>query len=308
MNSRNKILIISLAGLLVMSLLLAWFGREGGKSEVDKQMFRVVDSEKIDQVILKSPSSQVDLKFENSRWRVNGQWDADPQMIKVLFAMLRQVEPRRPVAAQLRDSVRGAMSQSGVRVTLFAEGINRMTFYEAGNDQKTETYFIKDGDEQPWLVAIPGYRVYVGGVLELDDYGWRNKRIFDFRWNTFKSLTASYPGEPAQGFEVEMKDHFFGIKGIDADTTKLNNYLDAVSLLFASRYLRDAGADSVSGRKIGAHIEVKDIGNRIYTLDIFAPAAGDKEIFGKTGAGDVVAFERRSLSDILRRKTWFLPR
>lgn len=309
MNALNKSLIVSLLALLLLSTGLWWAGRDEGRGEFDRQMFRAGESEKIDHVTLQSSSLNIDLKFENSRWYVNQKWEADQQMIKVLFAMLRQVEPRRPVSAGMRDSLRNALINSGVKVTLSSSGVDLMTFYAGGNAAKSEAYFVKEGEGQPYVVIIPGYRVYVSGVLELDEGGWRNKRVFDFNWRNFRSLKASYPKEPQQGFEVEMKDHYFGIKGMTADTTKLNNYLDAVSLLFASRYVpKGPVSDSLAGREVGARIEILDIGDRSYSLDIFAPGKEDQEIFGRKADGEVVAFEKRSLSEILRRRTWFVAR
>ncbi len=40
---------------------------------------------------------------------------------------------------------------------------------------------------------IPGYRVYVSGIFELDESGWREKRVFAFNWQNFQKLDAHFP-------------------------------------------------------------------------------------------------------------------
>jgi hypothetical protein len=159
------------------------------------------------------------------------------------------------------------------------------------------------------VVIIPGYRVYVSGILQLPEGGWRNKRIFEFNWRNFKSLEAVYPGERGQGFRIEMKKRYFGIDGMErVDTTKLNDYLDDVSLLLATRFVDpgDKIADSVMTKGPTARIAIQDIANRTYTLELFAPRKNDVEVYGRMADGQVVAIDRDAISAIARRRTYFV--
>ena len=65
------------------------------------------------------------LSFENGKWRVNENWDADSRMIKVFFATISQVEPRRPVAAVVTDSIKKELEKNGVHVTMSAGGLKK---------------------------------------------------------------------------------------------------------------------------------------------------------------------------------------
>src|SRR5436190_17186899 len=105
-------LIISLTILIAMSAGLYFFGREESRPEIKRDYFKAITSEKVDHVMLQSQSGTVDLKFENRRWRVNDKWDADMQMIKLLFATLSQTEVRRPVANNIKDSVAQTLSET----------------------------------------------------------------------------------------------------------------------------------------------------------------------------------------------------
>jgi Domain of unknown function (DUF4340) len=279
------------------------------RPDVNPDLFKLAETENIDHVVLQSTGKTIDLKFENNHWKVNNTWEADTRMIKVLFATLKQVEPRRPVAASLRDSVKSLLEQKGIRVSLSGGGVSK-SFLSGGNTLKTETWFLKDGDSQPYSMIIPGYRVYVAGILELDESGWRNKRIFDFNWQNFKSLTSGYPKDPKQGFEIGRKDRSLGIKDMpEADTTKLNNYVDAVSLLFATRFVPAGQSKTDSLVKVApaVKIEITDIANRSYVLELFAPGKKDSEIYGRLGDGQMVALDKSSVAEIVRRREYFLP-
>lgn len=295
----------SLVALLIVSAGLAWLSREEERAAVDENAFAIAETEKINRVTLSRATDTVRLAFDGSRWTVNGR-EADVQMIKVLMATLRQAQPHRPVATRIADSVTAQLDRRGTRVLVEQTDGQQLNFIAGGNRGKTEAWFMKEQDRQPYSMIIPGYRVYVSGIFELDASGWRNKRIFDFNWRNFKSLTSTYPKEPASGFTVEMKQRYFGIRGLDpVDTTKLNDYLDAVSLLVAKRFV--PAADTVGRGAPAARLEIFDIADRRYALDLYAPKDEEPEAFGRLGDGQWVAFDRADVVAIVRRKGWFVP-
>ncbi len=295
---------------MMSSCLIFFLNHKEAKTEIDQGIFKISQFEKIDQVILVSPMGKINLKYDGSRWRVNEKWDADPKMITLLFATLQQAAPKRPVASSMKDSVNQQLSMHGIQISLIENGNTKMNFLAGGNAIKTETWFQKEGDLQPYVMNIPGYRVYVAGVLELDENGWRSKRIFDFTWRNFKSLSSRYLKEPKQSFEIILKDRYFGIKDLAAvDTTRINDYLDAVSLLFASKFV-SAGQpkmDSLVATEPAVRIEIKDIASRVYILELFTPRKGDNEVYGRLADGQIVALEKSKIAEIVRRRDYFLP-
>ncbi|MBL7846971.1 MAG: hypothetical protein JNL40_05850 [Cyclobacteriaceae bacterium] len=311
MNSqRNKFLALSLASLVILSAVLLTLSREEDRLEIDPSLFAIAETEKIDEVRFVRAGDTVDLSFDGTRWKVNHQWDADVQLIKVLMATLRQAQPHRPVASVLLDTVNDRLARKGTHVIVSAAGATQLDFIAGGNDSKSEAWFKKTGEEQPYSMIIPGYRVYVSGIFELGASGWRNKRIFDFNWRNFKSLTATYSREPKEGFSIEMKQRYFGIKGMEeADTTRLNDYLDAVSLLLAKRFVdRDhPKGDSLLRTGPVARLEIRDIADRIYGIELFAPGKEDSEVLGRLLDGQWVVFDRSEVPAIVRRRSFFLP-
>ncbi|CAN5489732.1 hypothetical protein BH09BAC3_BH09BAC3_33150 [soil metagenome] len=307
---RNKYLLASFVFLTIVSAALLFLSREGIRPVINKDLFRV-DTDKIDEVILQSPTAKVQLKFESNQWKVNDKWGADAGMIKVLFATLKQIEPRRPVASVIKDSIRNMLEQKGVKVTLSGSDVSTEVFYAAGNTLKTETWFMKADDPQPYTMVIPGYRVYVAGILELDESGWRNKRIFDFNERNFKALSFAYVKDPKQNFEIELKGRELSIKNMQSfDSVKLDGYLGAVSLIFASRFIAPdaSGLDSLVSTPPEIRIEIKDIASRTFSLELFAPKVNDPEVYGRLGDGQLVAIDRDAAADIVRSREYFLKK
>jgi len=276
---------------------------------VDKNIFKVVDQTKIDRVILKKQDEQVELHYNGSKWMVNNTFEADRQLIEVLFATLLQAEPRRPVAQRQLDSVNQRLLHQGTTVKLYEGEELRKDFLVSGNDRKSETYYELAGESSPYLITIPGYRVYVAAIFELASLDWRDKRIFNFNWQNFKRLTATYKGNEKESFAISFQDAYFGLEGnSQADTTKLNDYLDAVSLIQAIRYLpqgESTAYDSILTTLPYYSIEATDIANRNYRLDLYSPKRGEAVVLGKMGEGPAVLIRLEDFIRIDRKKSHF---
>lgn len=290
-------------------IVIILFGNSTSTIEVDKNLFKVDDQTKIDRVVLKRSNEEIEFHYNGSKWMINRSFEADRQLIQVFFATLLQAEPRRPVALKLKDSVHQQIIQRGVDVALYEGELLVKNFKVAGNDRKTETFYELGGDNSPYLVTIPGYRVYVAAIFELSALDWRDKRIFNFNWQNFKRLTATIHENDKESFAISFQDKFFGMEGNPkADTTKLNDYLDAVSLVQVKRYLPDGESpryDSMLATRPYCTIEVSDIANRGYRLDLYQPAKQDEVILGKMGDGQAVLIGREDFTRLDRKKSHF---
>lgn len=306
-EKKNKRLVILLVVLLMAIVTTYWLEQSTVTNAIDKNLFRPADLNTIDEVRLQNGGTELRLTFRNNRWTLNDQYAADPSMIEVLFATLQQAEPKRPVPASQRDSIESFLRKSGVKVSLFAEGDVQKTFYAGGNANKTQAVFAPDGDGSPYVMTIPGYRVYVAGVFELDESGWRDKRIFSFNWRNFQQLESHFPEKPGEDFKVALQGQFFSIPGLaQVDTTRLNNFLDDVSLLAADDFIRsDKQLDSLAGTAPIVSITVKDVGGRQYSLSVFRPVGGRKNFPALVNETQWAIFRKEKIAGILRPKNFF---
>lgn len=308
-KKRNIRLLLSLVALTCLTSVAYFISKKEAYTVANPDMFKVEDFKTIDRILLESKTDTVNIAFDGTRWRLNNEHNADRQMIDLLFATLQQVTPKRPLATNVRDSVARNLITNGVRVSLYrGEGLQK-TFYAGGNPQKSQAYFVDPETSTPYLMAIPGYRVYAAGILELDKNGWRDKYAFGFNWRNFERMEVSFPAKPSDNFAVSMTDDFFGIEGVQAtDTSRLNTFLDNVSLLMVSQYLKkeEINTDSLSHEQPDIRIVVKDIGKREYSLSIYLTPEDTKEIIGLLNDIQPVLFNYRDIRNIVKPKSHFL--
>jgi hypothetical protein len=303
-EKRNKRLLITLVVLLAATAATVWYGKRDNTFEVDDTIFRKADLREVNEVVLQSPAGKIDLKYLGSAWKVNEVYNADRNMIEVLFATLGQAKPKRPVAQSQQDSISKAIEKSGVKVSLISGGKTVEEFFAGGNEAKTQAYFKSVEAGTPYVMSIPGYRVYVSGIFELNEKGWRDKYVFGFNWRNFKNLEARFPKREADNFLVEMDDNFFGIKGVQTDTAKMNNFLDAVSLLTVDEYIDPSPTlDSLSQKDPLFVLTITDIAEKKYELKIFS--ADSRQFFGQVG-NDWSVLHENKIRAILHPKRYFL--
>lgn len=306
----NIRLTILLAILISITTAFYFFIQSDGRLEVNKDLFRIENYTKVDRVLMETSGRKIELNYNGTTWKVNGNHDADRQLITVLFATLQQAEPKRPVASNETEAVANRLVREGVKVSLLEGGEVRKVLHAGGNPEKTLTYFYQEGD-RPWVVTIPGYRIYVASILELDENGWRDKRVFNFNWRNFKTLTVTFPSDGKENFQVSQRGRYFDIVGMEADTTRLNNFLDDVSLLVGDQIISpDAFPryDSLLTTAPMMKMVINDIANRTYELELFKGVTGDAALLGQVNGVEAMLFDRKKIFSIAKNKSYFQRR
>ncbi|HMG91795.1 MAG TPA: DUF4340 domain-containing protein [Chryseolinea sp.] len=306
-EKRNKRLAILLVVLLGTTASVYWFGKYETGYEVDPAMFKQVDLNTVDEVVLESSSGKIDLKYEGARWKVNEKFNANSDRINVLFATLQQAEAKRPVALSLQDSLSAVLQETGVKVSLRTAGEVNEVFYAGGNGSKNQAYFLQENTTVPYIVTIPGYRVYVSGIFELAESEWRDKYVFGFNWRNFQRLETRFPTNPANDFVVEMDNGLPVLRGIqEVDTTKLNSLLDDISLLMVDDF-RPANSSLDSLAKTGPIVSVLvlDIGGREYRLQLYRGDDNSRDYFGIINGTQWARFDTDKIAAIVRGRNFF---
>lgn len=302
---KNKILLFSLVFISVLTAGFYWFTTSPGTERVDPTLFQVPELARVDKVVLQSPGDTLRLELSDGRWKVNQEYKADRNMIDVLFATLQQAVPKRSVGASLTDSVRSHLRREGVTVSLFVGSEEVANFVAGGNPSKTLSFFWDPQRQDIFVMMIPGYRVYVSGIFELEETGWWEKRVFDFNWRNFVSLQVNFPSKPEESFSVTRRGNEFLVDGMLPDTARLNTFLDDLSLLQVSRFQKSERiADSLETQEPFAGFIVTDVASRKYTLKIFKPEANGP-VQGFVDENQPALFERREIEYLLRPKAYF---
>jgi hypothetical protein len=309
MQRKRNIQLLFALGYLIATTVLVWFFFNRKREDVvDKNIFKVEDLKQIDKIVLTKNEKPIELKFDGARWRVNNQL-ADRSMIDVLFATLQQAEPKRAVSEAVEDSINALLKDEGVKVSLYSADDLQKEFLAGGNTKKTQAYFKSPGEDESYVVVIPGYRVYTSGIFELEESGWKDKYVFNFNWKNFQTLKSVTPGFPKNDFEIGMGKTYFEVKGLTAvDTTKLNDYLDAISFLTVDQFINKEevkGYDSLITGEAFLELQVSDVSGKIYSLSFYE--TGDKtNVLGIIQGSQPAFFDKRKIAGILKKRDWFI--
>lgn len=304
-QKRNIRLLISLVVLTASVFLISWLGHKP-THQIDKELFKVADQTQIDKVVFESGNRKLELKFSGTKWWVSDK-EADRQLIKVFFATILQAEPKRKISNSPLDSLKKQFAQR-TKLTLWMGDQVAKEFYVAGNPAKSETYFSFDGNDW-YVVTIPGYRVYVASIFDLTENDWRDKRVFNFNWQNFKSLKAHFPQQPTQDFTISFANKLFGIEEVAvADTTKLSNYLEAIFNLQAEKILTPGEAtkyDSLFAHGPLFEITIQDIAAKNFDLKIYLAKGKTKSVLAQTN-GEAIFLPSQVVASVMKKKEYFV--
>jgi hypothetical protein len=305
MERKNKQKAILLAVLVITTAFVFWYARTEKTSDLDKKLFRLPDYRSINKVKLEAVDKKVELAFNGARWKVNEKYNADRNLIQVLFATFQQAEPKRLVGDAQRDSLKNLLQAHGTKVSLYHGDKLEQQFIAGGNVTKTQAYFQLLGQDEIYVMNIPGYRVYVSGILELSENQWRDKLVFAFNWENFQRLSVEFSEKPSENFSVSMQNNSFGVEGVaKTDTARLNTFLDNVSLLTANEFLESGKVvDGLKALTPFMTIRAFDIGKREYTLSLFRETGA--MVPGLVQNEDGVIFNRVKIQPIIRPKSFF---
>ncbi len=302
-NRRSLITLIVLIGATVATGFLI---RRSDRPAVEKDIFRKANLEDVNKITIVNPDDTIELAFENSRWRVNKEYAADRNLVTLLFATLKQAEPKREIAST--DSIAKLFSISS-KVTLYADGNPVQEFIAARNASKTQSLFKDLSSGKIYLMTIPGYRVYVNGIFELTTGGWRDKMLFgSFNWRNFQTLEVRFPEKPAENFKVQAEGTgLFGVAGVKTDTAKLNTFLDDVSLLTVEDYPEFASLrDSLTQVKPFLELVISDITGKQHGLKVFRENGNG--VMGLWMENEPVLFSTQRIRNIIRPKSYFVQK
>ncbi len=304
-EKKNKQRLVLLLALIVITAMAFVWARGSGNSAIDKDVFRKADLQTVDRVLMIGKGDTVEISYRSGRWMVNGIYAADQNLVTVLFATLRQAEPKRPVSASMKDSVASQMQNEATRVMLYSRGEKLMNFQAGGNETQTQSLFRDETTGEIYVMTIPGYRVYVSGIFGLDENGWRDKFLLaSYNWRNFQLMQIDFADKPTERYQIQINNGTLQIPGLDADTAKLNKFVNDFSLIQVDRYETAAHvADSLTLVKPSVVFTLQDVAGQITTLALFP--GNKRQTPGLLNNDQAVFFNSRQISEILRPKSFF---
>ena len=299
-QKRNIRQLIYLAILSCITVLLALTGGENDGINFDKQKFILDENAVITTVRLEGNTFINKFEYLNGVWEVNDKYLLDQGMRDVFFAVLSQVEVKRPVAISEKDSIASFLKNSGIKVSILNYGAEVKSYLAGGNKEKFQTYLMEIDGDQPYLVHIPGYQSYIAGIFEARESDWRSRYIWEIDWTSLKKLTITF-GKESTVFEY--KDNFMAVEDLARlDTAAMMNYLEGVAFIQTEKYLNpgeiDAYESIIRAGKPTASLQVEQIGDRRFSLLLFDRPEQKQYIPGLLNNQQMLLFQPTLLEDL----------
>ncbi|MEQ9422808.1 MAG: hypothetical protein RJQ09_00215 [Cyclobacteriaceae bacterium] len=303
---KNYKLLLTLTALIIVSLALAFVSSDKESIKFNSDLFSVADTSNIQSIRITGENEVSLAQDESGTWLVNGEFKADQSLRRVLMAVVNQVTIKRPVSKIQQEEIAHELA-SGNKISIDIAGETK-EYYAGGSPGRTQSYFMEAGDDQPYIVEIPGYRNYVSGIFELTPLQWKDRKIFNTHWRSLQTLKVSYPQNPQSDINIYFEDAFFKIDGVTAmDTTALMNYLNRYQYFETNEFIPqgfEGRYDSLVQTNPLAIIEIEEINTENnQQLKIYPKLDNENFILGVNAANEMSLFDFRRIRPLLIRKS-----
>lgn len=310
LRKRSIFLFIVLIALMGVTLVLTSIEEQNQGTFENDEVFAIEDVSRINRIVMEGPEERNELTKDKEVWRIQKQYEADPEMAEVLLKVLNEVRIKRPAPANLSGRITTELDNKGIHVKLY-EGDSLIGSFLAGGDlEKRVSYFSNSESGAPMIVYIPGYSNYVSGIFELKEADWRNRVIFHSNWTSLQNVKVTYPEEPLNNFEIIFKDNFFDMPQVEqVDTAKMMAYIELFNYVEAENYIsreKFPHLDSLLNTTPFVEFNVEDINSKkSNTLKLFGPVHHDKTILGIVGEGQVAVLKYPKIQNLIKKHSEF---
>jgi hypothetical protein len=218
MKKRNKIII---AIVLVLAVSAFFVVRHGARKSTSDVVYHIEDINSVTKIFMADKLDNKVLleRTSDSTWTVDGKYPASEGMMDMLLETLNQMRIRQRVNKAAKKNIVDNISVShtkvevyqivpfinwfGGKLQLFKSEKLVATYYIGHETQDNMgSYVFREGDDEPYIVHIPGFRGYLGPRFEPVPELWRSHRIVDLPVTEIQSVKVEIPNQPQESFEV----------------------------------------------------------------------------------------------------------
>lgn len=196
---------------LVVALIsgISWMLLTNSNSTLGKELqnFSIEDTSAIDKIFIadKNGNSSTLTRISAGEWKVNDTYRVRQDGINTLLFTLHKMKVRNPVGKALEPKVlRDLSGPVQKKVEVYSKGKLIKTIY-VGNESvdKLGTYMLLEDSSAPFEVHIPGHRGFLQSRFIVEQDIWRDQAIFRYDYRDIRSISARYPENPTQDFDLK---------------------------------------------------------------------------------------------------------
>lgn len=309
MNQRNKNIKLLIVLMATLSLtLLVYFTGLKSNDDFEKKKFTLDQNTVITSVYISGKGVENKLEYIGGQWEINSRYIIDDGMRDVFFSVLSQVEIRRPVPSIQKDSLANSLTRNGLKVTISNNGEIVRVYYVGGDEDLFVTYFMMEGEDEVYIMMIPGYLSYIAGIYHVSENDWRDRFIWPVNWSRLKSMHLEFNKSASEALDFIYLENFISVVGVEVmDTALVMNYLQDIAELQANSFI-DSGNQYVQFAEEENHfakIEIEQIANDNYTLDLYRIPDNNNFYLGVLNTTQYALFHRRDIDDLQKIKADF---
>lgn len=199
--------------LILFALLgtaTAWYFLSGEDTQTttlkdSNREFAVKDLSQVHKIFMADRRGrQTTLIRQGENWNVNGQGNANPNILNNLLQVIRNVEIQFiPPSTAIQPIVQD-LSTNGIKVELYGAQEQLLKAYYVGGTTPDErgTYMIMEGAEQPYVMHLPS--VHGGLRVRYNIWGqnWRDKTVFAYQPEELSYVSIEYPNHRSKSFQL----------------------------------------------------------------------------------------------------------
>jgi hypothetical protein len=278
------------------------------ESQKEKSSFAVKNVHDITKIVLKDKEGNTMLLTKaDGHWILNENFKARKQYVKELLDVITNIYAEKPLAKAAQQNAIKQMSIKSTRVEVYTNNQKKpkKIYYVGGvSPSKTGTNMILEIDGKPtekvYEVKLPGFKGFVTDRFYIDENLWRDMSLFDLLPNEIAEVQLNYLQEDsAQSYKLMQENGNFkllkGEEKLENDTLYeqvIASYLMNFKQKTVETYVpKEWDLDTIYQKYKFAHLEIKDIHDEVYQVEIFMKPTDPKSKRQFEDSGDKVLYD-----------------
>ena len=234
---------IRLIGVLVI-LVVAYAGlklfKNTGRSKSFREELVVIDTSKVDRIIITKAGSSFEVNKDNEQWKVtipgNKEVDAEGTSVNNALGALLRINPDRIATRDPEKWVDYQVDSSGTRVQVFENNVSTLDLilgrFGMHGQQQFHTFVRLFEDDEVYAANN-----FMGISFPSEPKGFRNSRFLQIASDSITHITFNYPGDSA--FIMNKSEDTWYIGNNQADSASTASFLSGLRYLNASDFVDD---------------------------------------------------------------------
>ncbi|MBR4803429.1 MAG: DUF4340 domain-containing protein [Bacteroidales bacterium] len=293
MKKRNTIIIVV---VLLLGICAFFIVRHGARKSTSDEIFHIEDVSAITKIYMADKlDNQVLLeRTSDTTWTVDGKYPASEGMMDMLLETLNQMRIRQRVNRAAKKNIVDNIAVSNTKVEVYQivpfinwfggklqlfKSEKLVATYYIGHETQDNmgSYVFREGDDEPYIVHIPGFRGYLGPRFEPVPELWRSHRIVNLPVTEIQSVKVDIPNQPDESFEVVRNGEAFdffcqGQKMPVFDTMRVGQLLSSFVNLNFDQFagvVPKVELDTTFARQPGFILTITDIKGNVRSLSTY---------------------------------------